>query len=77
MPETVIPAQVGIPTSAFQQYLKASQQYLKASVNPNFYIPDRAETTAFDIKIYGSSCPPSASCNYPYNPSLGKNQKNR
>ncbi|EEZ70810.1 hypothetical protein [Neisseria cinerea] len=59
MPETAIPAQEGIPTSAFQQYLKAS-------VNPNFHIPDRAETTVFDIKTYGSSCPPSASCNDPY-----------
>ncbi|WP_157779682.1 hypothetical protein [Neisseria meningitidis] len=59
MPETVIPAQAGIPISAFQQYLKVS-------VNPNFHIPNRAETTAFDLKTYGSSCPPSASYNYPY-----------
>jgi len=59
LPETAIPAQEGITTSAFQQYLKAS-------VNPNFHIPDRAEMTAFDIKIYGSSCPPSTSCNYPH-----------
>jgi hypothetical protein len=51
LPETVIPAQEGIPTSAFQQYLKAS-------VNPNFHIPDRAGMTVFDIKTYGSSCPP-------------------
>ncbi|WP_126418131.1 hypothetical protein [Neisseria meningitidis] len=70
MPETVIPAQAGIPTSAFQQYLKVS-------VNPNFHIPDRAETTAFDPKTYGSSCPLLRFLQLSAYPALGKNQKNR